>query len=115
VEIADERAEICAMSRGELEAQVLQGDRAQAIAPPDTSSQLRVTSQAEADARHQAADAEAEHAGLGLAHLVLKDLAWAQVEGQRWLLRLDARPGHRGCARAQAFRKFSKSVLKASW
>ena len=49
------------MSRGELEAQVLEGDRAQATAPRDTSSQLRMTSQAEADAWQQSADAEAEH------------------------------------------------------
>ena len=61
LEIADEHAEIRAMSRGELEAQVLEADRAQATAPPDTSSQLRLTSQAEADAWQQSADAEAEH------------------------------------------------------
>jgi len=61
LEIADEHAEIRAMSRGELEAQVLDGDRAQATAPPDTSSQLRLTSQAEADAWQQSADAAAEH------------------------------------------------------
>ncbi len=35
LEIADEHAEIRAMSRGELEAQVLEADRAQATAPPD--------------------------------------------------------------------------------
>jgi hypothetical protein len=61
LEIADEHAEIRAMSRGELEAQVLDADRARATAPPDTSSQLRLTSQAEADAWQQSADAEAEH------------------------------------------------------
>ena len=49
------------MSRGELEARVLEGDRAQATAPPDMSSQLRLTAQAEADAWQQSADAEAEH------------------------------------------------------
>jgi len=61
LEIADEQAEIRAMSLGELEAHVLEGDRAQATAPRDTSSQLRLTSQAEADAWQQSADAEAEH------------------------------------------------------
>jgi hypothetical protein len=61
LEIADEQAEIRAMSRGELEAPVLEGDRAQATAPRNTSSQLRLTSQAEADAWQQSADAEAEH------------------------------------------------------
>jgi hypothetical protein len=61
LEIADDQAEIRAMSRGELEAQVLESDRAQATAPPDTSSLLRLTAQAEADAWQQSADAEAEH------------------------------------------------------
>ena len=61
LEIAGEQAEIRAMSRGELEAQVLEGDRAQATAPRDVSSQLRLTAQAEADAWQQSADAEAEH------------------------------------------------------
>ena len=50
LEIADEQAEIRAMSRGELEARVLEGDRAQATAPPDVSGRLRLTAQAEADA-----------------------------------------------------------------
>jgi hypothetical protein len=61
LEIAGEHPEIRAMSQGELEARVLEGDRVQATAPPDTSSQLRLTSQAEADAWRQSADAEAEH------------------------------------------------------
>jgi hypothetical protein len=43
LEIADEHAEIRAMSRGELEARVLQGERAQATAPPDVSGRLRLT------------------------------------------------------------------------
>ena len=63
LEIADEQAELRAMSRGELEGQVLDGERAQATAPRDVSSQLRLTWQADADADawQQAADAEAEH------------------------------------------------------
>ena len=61
LEIADEHAEIRAMSRGELEARVLQGERAQATAPPDVSERLRVTAQAEADAWQQSAAAETEH------------------------------------------------------
>jgi hypothetical protein len=61
LEIADEQAEIRAMSRGELEARVLAGERAQAAAPPDVSRQLRLTAQAEADAWQQSADAHAEH------------------------------------------------------
>ena len=61
LEIADDQAEIRAMSRGELEARVFDGDRAQATAPPDVSSQLRQTAQAEADAWRQSADAHARH------------------------------------------------------
>ena len=61
LEIAGEQAEIRAMSRGELEGQVLEGERAQATAPRDVSSQLRLTAQADADAWQQAADAEAQH------------------------------------------------------
>jgi hypothetical protein len=61
LEIADEQAEIRCMARGELEAQVLEADRLQAAAPPDTGSLLRLTAQAEADAWQQSADAEAAH------------------------------------------------------
>ena len=61
LEIAGEQAELRALSRGELEGQVLQGERAQATAPRDVSSQLRLTAQADADAWQQATDAEAEH------------------------------------------------------
>ena len=61
LEIAGEQAELRAMSRGELEGQVLQGERAQATAPRDVSSQLHLTWQADADAWQQAADAEAQH------------------------------------------------------
>jgi len=43
LEIAGEQAELRAMSPGELEGQVLQGERAQATAPRDVSSQLRLT------------------------------------------------------------------------
>ena len=50
-----------AMTRGELEARILDGDRARAAAPPEVSSQLRITAQAEADAWRQSADAEAAH------------------------------------------------------
>ena len=61
LEITDEQAEIRAMSRGELEARVLEGDRAQATAPPEVSGRLRLTAQAEADAWQQSAAAEADH------------------------------------------------------
>jgi hypothetical protein len=60
LEIADEQAEIRAVSRGALEARVLEGERAQATAPPDVSGRLRLTAQAEADAWQQSAAAETE-------------------------------------------------------
>jgi conjugative relaxase-like TrwC/TraI family protein len=47
------------MTGGELEARILDGERAQAAAPPDVSGQLRITAQAEADAWRQSADAAA--------------------------------------------------------
>ena len=49
------------MSRGELEARVLDGERARATAPPEVSGQLRITAQAEGDAWRQSADAAAAH------------------------------------------------------
>ncbi|MGH3285026.1 MAG: AAA family ATPase [Streptosporangiaceae bacterium] len=49
------------MTRGELEARILDGEHAQAAAPPEVSGQLRITAQAEADAWRQSADATALH------------------------------------------------------
>jgi len=49
------------MTHGELEARILDGDRALASAPPDVSRELRLTARAEADAWQQAADAEIKH------------------------------------------------------
>jgi hypothetical protein len=49
------------MTHGELEARILDVDRAQASAPLDVSRELRLTAQAEADAWHQSADAEIRH------------------------------------------------------
>jgi hypothetical protein len=49
------------MSRGDLEAQILEGDRAQMTAQADMSSQLRLTARAEADAWQQSAEATVGH------------------------------------------------------
>ena len=59
LEIRDEADIIRGLDRGELEARVLQGERARGAAPPDVSKQLRLTAQAEADALQQSADAQA--------------------------------------------------------
>jgi hypothetical protein len=61
LEIRDEADILRGLDRGELEARTLQGERARAAAPPDVSSQLRLTAQAEADALQQSADAHAQH------------------------------------------------------
>jgi hypothetical protein len=61
LEIRDEAAIIHGMTRGELEAQVFEGERAQASGPPDVSGQLRLTARAEADAWQQSADAAIRH------------------------------------------------------
>ncbi len=62
LEFRDEADIIRGMTRGELEAQVLDGERAQASAPPDVSSQLRLTAQAEANTLAQSADAQSADA-----------------------------------------------------
>ena len=56
------------MTRGGLEAQVLEGERAHATAPPDVSAQLRLSAQAEADTLAQSADAQARHDHTGAAN-----------------------------------------------
>ena len=67
LEIRDEAEILRGLHRGELEAQVLAGERAQASAPLDVSGTLRVTAQAEADALRQSADAEVQHDETGAA------------------------------------------------
>jgi conjugative relaxase-like TrwC/TraI family protein len=57
LEICDEADIMRGLTRGELEARVLDAERAQASAPPEVSAQLRLTAQAEADTWQQAADA----------------------------------------------------------
>ena len=67
LEIRDETDIIRHLDRGELEARALHGQRARAAAPPNVSSQLRLTAHAEADAHRQAADACAQHDHIGAA------------------------------------------------
>jgi conjugative relaxase-like TrwC/TraI family protein len=68
LEIRDEADILCGLDRGELEARALEGEHVRAAAPPDVSSQLRLTAQAEADALQQSADAEAQHDHPGAAN-----------------------------------------------
>lgn len=67
LEVRDEAAILRGMHRGELEARVLAGERAQAGAPPDVSGTLRLTAQAEADTLRQSADAEVQQDETGAA------------------------------------------------
>jgi len=67
LEMRDEAGILRGLDRGDLEAQALQGERARAAAPPDVSSQLRLTAQAAADALRQSADAQAQHDDTGAA------------------------------------------------
>ena len=80
LEIRDEAAIIRSLHRGELEARILAGERAQANAPPDVSATLRLTAQAKADALQQSADAQAQHDQTGMA--ALRVLA-GQLAGER--------------------------------
>jgi hypothetical protein len=61
LEIRDETEILRRMTRGELEAQILDAERALASAPPDVSQELQLTAQAEADAWQQSAHAEIKH------------------------------------------------------
>jgi hypothetical protein len=67
LEIRDETGILRGMTRGELEARILDRDRVLASAPPDVSRELRLTAQAEADAWQQSADAEIKHDPAGSA------------------------------------------------
>ena len=61
LEIREEADIVRGLTRGQLEARVLDAERAQASAPPEVSGQLRLTAQAEADTWQQAADATTRH------------------------------------------------------
>jgi hypothetical protein len=58
LEIRDETEITRGMTQGELEARILDADRALSSAPSDVSRELRLTAQAEADAWQRSADAE---------------------------------------------------------
>jgi hypothetical protein len=83
LEIRDEADILRGMSRGALEARILEGERAQANAPPDLSDQLRLTAQAEADALAQCADAQARHDEVGASSA--KALALQLAAERQWL------------------------------
>ena len=102
------------MTQGELEARILNGDRAQASAPPDVSRELRLTGQAEADAWQQSADAEIKHdpaksaGALALArHMAAQreQLEAANARYEKWAADTSGRRGAAGKARAELERR----------
>ena len=89
LEIRDETDIVRGLDRGELEARALQGQLVRVAAPPDVSRQLRLTAQAEADARRQSADAHVQHDHVGAASA--DALAVQLATGRQRLEAADAR------------------------
>ena len=102
------------MTQGELEARILDGDRALASAPPDVSRELRLTAQAEADAWQQSADAEIKHDPAGSAnakalarHMAARreQLEAANARYETWAADTSSRREAAGKARAELERR----------
>ncbi len=98
----------------ELEARVLDGDRALIGAPPDVSRQLRLTAQAEADAWQHSADAQLKHDPAGSAsatalarHMVAQreQLETANARYQTWATDTSNRRETAGKARVELQRR----------
>jgi conjugative relaxase-like TrwC/TraI family protein len=114
LEMRDETEITRRMTQGELEARVLDGDRAQAIAPPDASGDLRLTAQAEADAWQQSADAEIRHQEAASAearalarHLAAQreQLEAANARYEKWATNTSGKRETAGKARAELERR----------
>ncbi len=114
LEIRDETEITCGMTNGELEARILDRDRALVSAPPDVSRQLRLTAQAEADAWQQAADAQVRHdqAGSAAATALARHLApqreqleTANARYQTWATDTSSRREAAGKARVELQRR----------
>jgi hypothetical protein len=114
LEIRDETEILRGMTHGELEARILDGQRALASAPPDVSRELRLTAQAEADAWHQSADAKVRYDPAGLAnakmlacHLTTqrRQLEAANARYETWAAGTSSRRESAGKARAELERR----------
>ena len=114
LEIRDEAESMRSMTQGELEARILDGERAQASAPPDVSRELRLTAQAEADAWQQSADAEIKHDPAGsagataLAHHMAaqrEQLEGTNADYETWATNTSGRRESAGKARAELERR----------
>jgi hypothetical protein len=114
LEIRDETEIIRGMTHGELEARILAADRALASAPPDVSQELRLATQAEADAWQQSADAQIKHDPAGSAgaaalarHLAAQceQLEAANARYEKWAAGTSSRRDAAGKARAELERR----------
>jgi hypothetical protein len=114
LEIRDETEITRRMTHGELEARILDGDRALASAPPDVSRELRLTAQAEADAWLQSADAEIRHDPAGSAgatdlarHIAAEreQLEAANARYEKWATGTSSKREAAGKARAELERR----------
>ena len=114
LELSDETEIARRMTHGELEARILDGDRAVATASPDVSRDLRLTARAEADAWQQSADAETRHDPAGSAaakalarHMAARreQLEAAHARYETWATATSARREAAGKARAELERR----------
>ena len=114
LELRDDTEIIRRMNHGELEARILDGDRALASAPPDVSRELRLTAQAEADAWQQSADAQIKHDQAGSAdatalarHMAARreQLQAANARYQTWATDTSSRREAAGKASAELQRR----------
>ena len=114
LEMRDEAEIMRCMTQGQLEACILDGERAQASAPADVSRELRLAAQAEADAWQQSADSEIKHdlaesAGAkALArHMAAQrdQLEAANADYETWTAKTSGRREAAGKARAELDRR----------
>ncbi len=124
LEIRDETEIVRRMTQGELEVWILDGDRAQASAPPDVSRELRLTAQAEADAWQQSADGEIRHDPAGSAsatalarHMAAqrKQVEAANARYEKWATDTGSRREAAGKARAELERRGLARQAAEQW
>jgi TrwC relaxase/AAA domain len=114
LELRDQTEILRRMTHGELEARILDGDRALASAPPDVSRELRLSAQAETDAWQQSADADIRRdpAESACAKALARQMAaWreeleaANAHYEKWAADTSARRGAAGEAKAELERR----------
>jgi hypothetical protein len=114
LEIRDETEILRRMTHGELEARILDSERAQASAPPDVSRELRLAAQAEAAAWQQSAGAEirGDQAGWAAAAALARHMAAqreqleaANARYQTWTVDTSGRREAGGRAKAELERR----------